>query len=213
MAEKEIFPVPESFKKNTHVTKDIYEDLYRKAQNDPVNVLGMKLVNALIGLKPYHKNKRRNVGLKNNVDINWYYDGTLNVSENCIDRHLKNRADQTAIIWEGDDPSESLNITYKELYKNVCRFANALKNNGVSKGDRVTLYMPMIPEAAYAMLACSRIGAVHSVVFGGFSPEALAGRILDCDSHYVITADEGIRGGKTIPLKKNTDEALKNVLM
>ena len=207
MADEKIFPVPEAYKKNTHVTKEIYEDLYKKAQNNPVK-FWHEIGKRIDWIKPYTKTKDVTWS-KNKVDINWYYDGTLNVSENCIDRHLKNRADQTAIIWEGDDPSESLNITYKELYKNVCRFANALKNNGVSKGDRVTLYMPMIPEAAYAMLACSRIGAVHSVVFGGFSPEALAGRILDCDSHYVITADEGIRGGKTIPLKKNTDEALK----
>ena len=207
MAVKKIFPVPESYKENTHVTKEMYEDLYKKAEKDPVK-FWHEIGKRIDWIKPYTKTKDVTWS-KNKVDINWYYDGTLNVSENCIDRHLKNRADQTAIIWEGDDPSESLNITYKELYKNVCRFANALKNNGVSKGDRVTLYMPMIPEAAYAMLACSRIGAVHSVVFGGFSPEALAGRILDCDSHYVITADEGIRGGKTIPLKKNTDEALK----
>ena len=207
MADEKIFPVPESYKENTHVTKEMYEDLYKKAEKDPVK-FWHEIGKRIDWIKPYTKTKDVTWS-KNKVDINWYYDGTLNVSENCIDRHLKNRADQTAIIWEGDDPSESLNITYKELYKNVCRFANALKNNGVSKGDRVTLYMQMIPEAAYAMLACSRIGAVHSVVFGGFSPEALAGRILDCDSHYVITADEGIRGGKTIPLKKNTDEALK----
>ena len=207
MADEKIFPVPESYKENTHVTKEMYEDLYKKAEKDPVK-FWHEIGKRIDWIKPYTKTKDVTWS-KNKVDINWYYDGTLNVSENCIDRHLKNRADQTAIIWEGDDPSESLNITYKELYKNVCRLANALKNNGVSKGDRVTLYMPMIPEAAYAMLACSRIGAVHSVVFGGFSPEALAGRILDCDSHYVITADEGIRGGKTIPLKKNTDEALK----
>ena len=207
MADEKIFPVPESYKENTHVTREMYEDLYKKAEKDPVK-FWHEIGKRIDWIKPYTKTKDVTWS-KNKVDINWYYDGTLNVSENCIDRHLKNRADQTAIIWEGDDPSESLNITYKELYKNVCRFANALKNNGVSKGDRVTLYMPMIPEAAYAMLACSRIGAVHSVVFGGFSPEALAGRILDCDSHYVITADEGIRGGKTIPLKKNTDEALK----
>ena len=207
MADEKIFPVPESYKENTHVTKEMYEDLYKKAEKDPVK-FWHEIGKRIDWIKPYTKTKDVTWS-KNKVDINWYYDGTLNVSENCIDRHLKNRADHTAIIWEGDDPSESLNITYKELYKNVCRFANALKNNGVSKGDRVTLYMPMIPEAAYAMLACSRIGAVHSVVFGGFSPEALAGRILDCDSHYVITADEGIRGGKTIPLKKNTDEALK----
>ena len=141
-------------------------------------------------------------------EIEWFVDGKLNASENCIDRHLADKANRTAIIWEGDNPEESLKITYKELHKKVCNFSNALKNNGVKKGDRVTIYMPMIPEAAYAMLACSRIGAIHSVVFGGFSPEALAGRILDCDSHYVITADEGVRGGKVIPLKINTDKAL-----
>ena len=207
MAEKEIFPVPESFKKNTHVTKDIYEDLYRKAQNDPEMFWG-EIGKRIDWIKPFTKIKDVTWS-KENVDINWYYDGTLNVSENCIDRHLEKKGDQVAIIWEGDNPSESLKITYKELHKSVCRFANGLKSKGVSKGDRVTIYMPMIPEAAYAMLACSRIGAIHSVVFGGFSPEALSGRILDCNSHYVITADEGIRGGKTIPLKNNTDEALK----
>ena len=207
MAEKKIFPVPESFKKNTHVTKDIYEDLYRKAQNDPEMFWG-EIGKRIDWIKPFTKIKDVTWS-KENVDINWYYDGTLNVSENCIDRHLEKKGDQVAIIWEGDNPSESLKITYKELHKSVCRFANGLKSKGVSKGDRVTIYMPMIPEAAYAMLACSRIGAIHSVVFGGFSPEALSGRILDCNSHYVITADEGIRGGKTIPLKNNTDEALK----
>ena len=207
MAEKEIFPVPESFKKNTHVTKDIYEDLYRKAQNDPEMFWG-EIGKRIDWIKPFTKIKDVTWS-KENVDINWYYDGTLNVSENCIDRHLEKKGNQVAIIWEGDNPSESLKITYKELHKSVCRFANGLKSKGVSKGDRVTIYMPMIPEAAYAMLACSRIGAIHSVVFGGFSPEALSGRILDCNSHYVITADEGIRGGKTIPLKNNTDEALK----
>ena len=200
MTDEKLFPVPESFKKTTHVTKEIYEDLYEKAKKDPTKFWDTqgKRIN---WIKPYTKIKDVTWS-KDNVDINWYYDGTLNASENCIDRHLKENANQIAIIWEGDNPSESLKISYRELHKNVCRFANALKANGVSKGDRVTLYMPMIPEAAYAMLACSRIGAVHSVVFGGFSPEALAGRILDCDSHYVITADEGIRGGKTIPLKK-----------
>ena len=133
----------------------------------------------------------------------------LNVSYNCIDRHLKKRGDQTAIIWEGDNPYDDQKITYNELYEHVCRFANVLKKHGVKKGDRVTIYMPMIPEAAYAMLACTRIGAIHSVVFGGFSPDALAGRIVDCKSTFVITADEGLRGGKTIPLKDNTDKAIE----
>ena len=145
----------------------------------------------------------------NNVDIKWFYDGTLNASYNCIDRHLLDKPDQIAIIWEGDDPNDSLKITYKELHKKVSKFANMLKHYGVQKGDRVTIYMPMIPEAAYAMLACSRIGAIHSVVFGGFSPDALAGRILDCDSKFLITADEGIRGGKIVPLKVNSDKALE----
>src|SRR5262249_55836972 len=135
--------------------------------------------------------------------------GTLNVAANCIDRHLKTRGDSIAIIWEGDDPTVDEKITYRQLHERVCKFANVLKANGVKKGDRVTIYLPMIPEAAYAMLACARIGAVHSVVFGGFSPESLAGRIVDCGSKFIITADEGVRGGRTIPLKKNTDEALK----
>ena len=207
MDDNKLFPVPDSYKKNTHITKEIYEDLYKKAQSNPEIFWG-EIGKRIDWIKPFTKIKDVTWS-KDNVDINWYHDGTLNVSENCIDRHLKDKSDQVAIIWEGDDPSESLKITYKELHKNVCRFANGLKSKGVSKGDRVTLYMPMIPEAAYAMLACSRIGAVHSVVFGGFSPEALAGRILDCNSHYVITADEGLRGGKIIPLKKNTDEALE----
>ena len=143
-----------------------------------------------------------------NLHIRWFYDGTLNVSVNCIDRHLKTRGNQTAIIWEGDDPKTSRHITYAELHREVCRFANVLKANGVQRGDRVTIYLPMIPEVAYAMLACARIGAIHSVVFAGFSPDSLAGRIIDCASELVITADEGVRGGKAVPLKRNTDVAL-----
>ena len=145
---------------------------------------------------------------KPDVHIRWYEDGTLNASANCLDRHLATRADQTAILWEGDDPADAKHITYAELHEEVSRFANALKARGVKKGDRVTIYMPMVPEAAVAMLACTRIGAIHSVVFGGFSPDALAGRIQDCASTVVITADEGIRGGRPIPLKANTDKAL-----
>ena len=147
---------------------------------------------------------------KPDVHIKWYADGTLNASANCLDRHLETRGDQTAIIWEGDEPDNAKHITYKELHEDVCRFANALKARGIKKGDRVTIYMPMVPEAAVAMLACTRIGAIHSVVFGGFSPDALAGRIQDCQSNCVITADEGVRGGRAIPLKANTDKALQS---
>ena len=206
MTANKIFPVPENYKNSAHVTKEIYEDLCQQAETDSEKFWD-KIGKRVDWIKPYSKIKDVTWS-KKNVDINWYYDGKLNVSENCIDRHLKDNADDIAIIWEGDNPDESLKISYKELHKKVCSLSNALKNNGVKKGDRITIYMPMIPEAAYAMLACSRIGAIHSVVFGGFSPEALAGRILDCDSHYVITADEGIRGGKKIPLKLNTDKAL-----
>ena len=206
MTADKIFPVPEHYKNSAHVTKEIYEDLCQQAETDSEKFWD-KIGKRVDWIKPYSKIKDVTWS-KKNVDINWYYDGKLNVSENCIDRHLKDKADDIAIIWEGDNPDESLKISYKELHKKVCNLSNALKNNGVKKGDRITIYMPMIPEAAYAMLACSRIGAIHSVVFGGFSPEALAGRILDCDSHYVITADEGIRGGKKIPLKLNTDKAL-----
>ena len=206
MTADKIFPVPENYKNSAHVTKEVYEDLCQQAEADSEK-FWYKIGKRVDWIKPYSKVKDVTWSRKN-VDINWYYDGKLNVSENCIDRHLKDKADEIAIIWEGDNPDESLKISYRELHKKVCNLSNALKNNGVKKGDRITIYMPMIPEAAYSMLACSRIGAIHSVVFGGFSPEALAGRILDCNSHYVITADEGIRGGKTIPLKLNTDKAL-----
>src|SRR5690606_6109062 len=161
-------------------------------------------------IKPYSKVKNVSYG-PGDVSIKWYEDGTLNVCVNCVDRHLKTRGDQVAIIWEGDDPTVDQQITYRQLYERVCKFANVLKANGVKKGDRVTIYLPMIPEAAYAMLACARIGAVHSVVFGGFSPDSLAGRIEDATSKFIITADEGLRGGRTVPLKKNTDDALAKV--
>jgi len=160
-------------------------------------------------IKPF--SKVRDVSFaKDDLHVRWYYDGTLNVCYNCVDRHLEDKADEVAIIWEGDDPSVDLKITYAELHERVCRFANSLKKLGAKKGDRITIYMPMIPEAAVAMLACARIGAVHSVVFGGFSPEALAGRIHDCESNIVITADQGVRGAKTIPLKDNVDAAARN---
>ena len=160
-------------------------------------------------IKPYSQISDVSFDAKD-LHIKWYADGTLNAAANCLDRHLATRGDQTAIIWEGDEPDQHRHITYRELHEDVCKFANVLKANGAKKGDRITIYMPMIPEATVAMLACARIGAVHSVVFGGFSPDALAGRIQDCDSTMVITADEGVRGGRPIPLKANTDEALAN---
>ncbi len=159
---------------------------------------------------PFHRIKNTSFG-PGDVSIKWFEDGTLNAAYNCIDRHLAKRGDQVAIIWEGDDPKDAKNITYQELHDEVCRMANILRNRNVEKGDRVTIYLPMIPEAAYAMLACARIGAIHSVVFGGFSPDSLAGRIEDCQSKVVITADEGLRGGRKVPLKANTDAAIAKV--
>ena len=200
-------PVFENFKDSAHLTKDKYEEAYKFASDNP-EAFWEKEGKRINWINPYTKIK--DVTWSNNdVNIKWFYDGTLNASYNCIDRHLLDKSDQIAIIWEGDDPNESKKITYKELHQNVSKFANMMKYFGVKKGDRVTIYMPMIPEAAYAMLACSRIGAIHSVVFGGFSPDALAGRILDCDSKFLITADEGIRGGKIVPLKVNSDKALE----
>ena len=160
-------------------------------------------------IKPYSEISDVSYDTKD-LHIRWYADGTLNAAANCLDRHLATRGNQTAIIWEGDDPADSKHINYAELHEEVCKFANVLKAEGAKKGDRITIYMPMIPEAAVAMLACARIGAIHSVVFGGFSPDALAGRIQDCDSNIVITADEGLRGGRSVPLKTNTDNALEN---
>ena len=200
-------PVFENFKDSAHLTKDKYEEAYKFASDNP-EAFWEKEGKRINWINPYTKIK--DVTWSNNdVNIKWFYDGTLNASYNCIDRHLLDKSDQIAIIWEADDPNESKKITYKELHQNVSKFANMMKYFGVQKGDRVTIYMPMIPEAAYAMLACSRIGAIHSVVFGGFSPDALAGRILDCDSKFLITADEGIRGGKIVPLKVNSDKALE----
>ncbi len=181
--------------------------MYEKSQSDPDGFWAEE-GKRVDWIKPYTKVKNTSFAYPN-VSIKWFEDGTLNVSANCIDRHLEKRGDQVAIIWEGDDPADDAKITYKELHLHVCRLANAMKESGVKKGDRVTLYMPMVVEAAYAMLACTRIGAVHSIVFGGFSPDALAGRITGCASDYIITADEGLRGGKPIPLKDNTDKAIE----
>ena len=192
---------------NAHINKLKYEKMYKESISNPIKFWG-EHGKRIDWIKNYEKVRDFSYDQKN-LYIKWFEDGTLNASYNCIDRHLKNNGNKTAIIWEGDNPDEQKSITYNELYKNVCKFANVLKKLGAKKGDRITIYMPMIPEAAYAMLACTRIGAIHSVVFGGFSPEALAGRIEDCNSNLIITADEGIRGGKTIPLKQNTDEALE----
>ncbi len=200
-----IYPVPKDFAATSKLTPTSYESIYSASIFDPEAFWGEQGLR-LDWMVPYSKVK--NVSWdKSNLSVKWYEDGVLNVTANCIDRHLKTRGDKIAIIWEGDDPSESKSFTYRALHSEVCRFANVMKKLGVKKGDRITIYMPMIPEAAFAMLACARIGAVHSVVFGGFSPEALAGRITDCDSTFVITADEGLRGSKKVPLKQNCDAA------
>ena len=206
MSDDLTFEVPADIAANALVDNALYEKMYAESVSDPDAFWGDH-GRRIDWMKPYSKVKNTNYG-KDNVSIKWYEDGTLNACVNCVDRHLAARGDQTAIIWEGDEPDQDARISYTQLHEEVCRFANVLKSRGVKKGDRVTIYMPMIPEATFAMLACARIGAVHSVVFGGFSPEALAGRILDCESNCVITADEGIRGGKKIPLKANTDAAL-----
>ena len=200
-------PVQESIADDSWVTASQYAAMYDRSIKDPNGFWG-DMGKRLDWIKPYTKVK--NTSFTGDVSIKWYEDGTLNACVNCVDRHLSTRATQTALIWEGDSPSEQKHISYAELYSEVCRFANVLKKHGVQKGDTVTLYMPMIPEAAYAMLACARIGAVHSVVFGGFSPDSLRDRIIDCNSKFVVTADEGVRAGRKVPLKANVDEALKS---
>ena len=195
----------------SHVNHETYEKMYEESINDP-SLFWKKHGKRIDWIKPYSKVSDVSYN-KEDLHIKWFEDGTLNASFNCLDRHLKSKGNSVAIIWEGDDPSESKKITYNELYEDVCKFANVLKKAGAKKGDRITIYMPMIPEATIAMLACTRIGAIHSVVFGGFSPDALAGRIEDCNSSIIITADEGIRGGKKIPLKSNTDEAISKATM
>jgi len=202
-----LFKVPADWAKNSYVNQSSYETKYNESINNNEKFWADE-GKRIHWFKPYTKIKEVIYSTKK-VSIKWFYDGTTNVSYNCIDRHLPKRAKQTAIIFEGDDPKQSKNITYQELSDEVCKLANGLKEIGIKKGDRVTIYMPMVPEGVYAMLACTRIGAIHSVVFGGFSPDSIVNRILDCKSEFVITADEGLRGQKVIPLKKNIDEALK----
>ncbi len=206
MTEMNVFPVPESISKSAWCDEARYRELYDKSVGDPETFWDEE-GKRIDWFKPYSKVKDVSFG-PGDVHIKWFYDGTTNAAFNCVDRHLPTRRDQVAIIWEGDDPNESRSITYGQLHDSVSRLANALKARGVKKGDRVTIYLPMIPEAAFAMLACARIGAVHSIVFGGFSPDSLADRISGCASTCVITADEGLRGGRKVPLKANTDKAM-----
>ena len=207
MAEDQLFPVPQEWADRAWANSAKYQEMYDRSVSDPDGFWG-EHGKRLDWITPYTLVK--NTDFTGDVSIRWYEDGALNAAANCLDRHLEARGDQAAIIWEGDNPNESRTLTYKELHKEVCRLANGLKSIGIAKGDVVTIYMPMIPEAAVAMLACARIGAPHSVVFGGFSADSLASRIQDCASKLVITADEGIRGGKHIPLKVSTDKAVEN---
>ena len=211
MTNKDLYVPSSDIIINSHANQAEYEKMYEESITSPEK-FWEKHGKRIDWMKPY--TKIRDVSYnKEDLHIKWYEDGTLNASYNCLDRHLETKGNNTAIIWEGDDPNESKHISYKELYEQVCKFSNVLINAGAKKGDRITIYMPMIPEATVAMLACTRIGAIHSVVFGGFSPDALAGRIEDCNSTIIITADEGIRGGKKIPLKSNTDEAISKAKM
>ena len=207
MTDNSLYPVLDSVKKQTHLTEQQYQAMYQRSLAEPEAFWAEQAASHLDWFEPWHTVSDYDF---NTAQIKWFEGGKLNVAYNCIDRHLATRAEQTAIIWEGDDPSQSEAITYQQLHDRVCQLSNALKQLGVVKGDRVCLYMPMVPEAVYAMLACTRIGAVHSVVFGGFSPEALRGRINDCECKLVITADQGLRGQKPIPLKDNVDEACQN---
>ncbi|AUN31460.1 acetate--CoA ligase [Niveispirillum cyanobacteriorum] len=206
MSSPTFFPVTEDVAASAWVDEAKYKAMYEQSVKDPEGFWG-EHGKRIDWFSPYTKVK--NTSFEGDVSIRWFEDGTTNVSHNCVDRHLATRGDQTAIIWEGDNPAESAHITYRELHEKVCRLANVLKAQGVKKGDRVTIYLPMIPEAAYAMLACARVGAIHSIVFGGFSPDSLYDRIVDCESKLVITADEGLRGGRKVPLKANVDKALE----
>ena len=207
MSDVKVYPVPAEFAAKSYIDQARYEEMYQRSVKDPEGFWAEQAEQFVTWSKPWNKVLDWSYD-RNNLYIKWFEGGKLNVSYNCIDRHLDERGDQVAIIWEGDDPAVDSKITYRELHEHVSKLANVLKARGVKKGDRVCIYMPMIPEAAYAMLACARIGAVHSVVFGGFSPESLKDRILDSDCRVVITADEGVRGGKKVPLKANTDRAV-----
>ena len=204
---REKFPVPDDWAKRAWADEAKYDEMYQRSIEDPEGFWG-EHGKRLDWIEPYTKVKDVSYDASN-LHVKWYQDGVLNASANCLDRHLAQRGDQVAIIWEGDDPKADKKITYRQLHEQVCRFANVLKAQGAKKGDRVTIYLPMIPEIAVAVLACARIGAVHSVVFGGFSPDSIAGRIHDSDSNLIVTSDEGVRGGRPIPLKANVDEALK----
>ena len=206
MSEK-IYPVPTEWENRAFINDAKYKEMYARSVSDP-DGFWAEHGKRIDWIKPFTKVKHTSFD-PHNVSIKWFEDGTTNVSLNCIDRHLAKRGDQVAIIWEGDNPAESKHITYNQLHDEVSRFANVLKSKGVAKGDAVTIYLPMIPEAAYAMLACARIGAVHSIVFGGFSPDSVAGRIEGCQSKVIITADEGLRGGRKVPLKVNADLAIE----
>ncbi|CEO40521.1 acetate--CoA ligase [Photobacterium kishitanii] len=208
MSEVHIYPVDNAIASNAHINNDQYREMYQQSTINPQG-FWRQHGQILDWITPYTKVKNTSFD-SGHVSIKWFEDGELNVSANCIDRHLADRGDQAAIIWEGDDPNDDATLTYNDLHQQVCQFANALKSQGVRKGDVVCLYMPMVAEAAVAMLACTRIGAVHTIVFGGFSPEALAGRIIDSNAKVVITADEGVRGGRAVPLKQNVDDALAN---
>ena len=208
MSQNVVFEPSKALAKDAHIDHEGYKALYEKSLADP-DAFWAEQGQRVDWMTPYTQISDVSYDAAD-LHIRWYADGTLNAAANCLDRHLASRGDQTAIIWEGDNPEDHRTITYRELHEEVCKFSNVLKANGACKGDRITIYMPMIPEATVAMLACARMGAVHSVVFGGFSPDALAGRILDCESTMVITADEGVRGGKSVPLKQNTDMALQN---
>jgi acetyl-CoA synthetase len=207
MSEEKVYPVSESFAAQAHIDAALYQEMYKNSVDDPEGFWAEQAEKFVSWFKPWNKVLEWDF---NEGKIAWFEGAELNVCYNCVDRHLETRGDQVAIIWEGDNPSEDKKISYSELHREVCSFANVLKARGVKKGDRVCIYLPMIPEAAFAMLACARIGAVHSVVFGGFSPESIKDRVLDSDCRVVITADEGVRGGKSVPLKSNADKALES---